>query len=105
YYYEPIWWSGKDWIEVSNIVPAFHKANFRNGYLMRWHIEYPSDYFDDASIKLTTEENIKKAKATRAQNRKTFIDNMNSFLAGIENTGRAIFSSYEINRAAQKEFP
>lgn len=105
YYFEPTWWGGKEWISTANAVPRFHNANLRNGYTLRWHIEYPKDYFDSSPAVANSKEDIKKSQDKRKTRKREFIRQVNEMLAGYENAGRALFTSYEINRALGKDFP
>jgi len=105
YYYHPMWWGGRDWIETANSVPRFHNANFRNGYTIRWHVQYPSDYFKHRTSADMTKQAIRKAKETERERKSDFISRMNELLAGVENTGRAVYTSYELNKTIAKEYP
>lgn len=105
YYYTPSWWGGATWIEVANTIPSFHKNNIRNGYSIRFHIEYPSDYFGDTGSHAVNTGDVKKAKEKYESMKQRFLDHMNKWLAGDDNAGRSLFSSYEINRQMGKDFP
>lgn len=69
YYYSPSWWGGENWIDLANVIPKFHKANIRNGYVIRLHIEYPKDYFDDSTLSRGTEVEKQKADEKRINNK------------------------------------
>jgi len=105
YYYGPAWWGSRHWISIANCIPLFHQANLDQGYNIRYHIEVPFDYFMDYSLNATTAEEIEnqlqKADAAKAD----FLERINGFLAGVENSGKAIFTFYEINKALGKAFP
>ena len=105
YYYDPAWWSARHWIAIANCIPLFHQANLDQGYNIRYHIEVPFDYFTDYSINAVTVEEIanqeQKADAAKAE----FLTKINAFLSGVENSGKAIFTFYEINKALGKDFP
>ena len=105
YYYDPAWWGARHWISIANCIPLFHQANLDQGYNIRYHIEVPFDYFTDYSINAVTEteiaEQLQKADAAKAE----FLKKINAFLSGIENSGKAIFTFYEINKALGKDFP
>lgn len=104
-YYCPSYWSGKTWIELANSIPEFHKNNLLNSYSIKYHIQIPKSYFDQKNSISTSEKNREKAAEELKRAKQKLIDELNSFLAGVENTGRAFFSSYELNMAAGKEFP
>lgn len=101
----PTWWGGRAWIECANAIPIFHINNLRNGYTIRWHIEIPKDYFWDYTAATTTQKEKDNAKQKETQAKQEFLQRLNSFLAGFEQAGRAIITDYEINKAANKDFP
>lgn len=105
YYYEPAWWGGREWIELANCIPEFHLANLKHGYTIRYHIQYRSDYFNVEPKGDGSDESIKSAQDATKQNRQAFVDKMNKFLAGLDNTGRAVYTAFEFDRALQKEIP
>jgi hypothetical protein len=105
YYFIPRWWGGKDWIILSNRVPVFHNRNLDNGYLIRWHIEIPKDYFRDYSAAMQAAGDMETTKVKETEARKKFLKKLNEFLAGEDGAGRAVITEYEINRQLGKEFP
>jgi hypothetical protein len=104
YYFWPPYWGGKEWIELSNIIPKFHKSNLTNGYTVRFHIEIPKGYFS-AKGTYSTESEQKKALEEAQAREQEFIDNMNKFLSGTDNAGRAVYTKYDIEAYTNKEFP
>jgi hypothetical protein len=105
YYYIPRWWGGKNWIELSNCIPTFHMNNLKHGYTIRYHIQIPKDYFRDNTSPQQTPDQRKAAISKENEAKQAFLSKLNKFLAGLTNTGRAIITDYEINRAVGKEFP
>lgn len=105
YYFIPRWWGGKDWIFLSNRVPVFHNRNLDNGYIIRWHIEVPKDYFRDYTAAQQTPDDITTSKKREDDARKLFIRKLNQFLAAEEGAGRAVITEYEINKQLGKDFP
>lgn len=105
YYFTPSWQGSRDWAELMNIIPIFHQHNLKNGYTLRWHIKIPKDYFLDGNLDAMTKDDQAAAIKKEDALRKAFISKMNKYLAGLENTGRAIYTEFEINRAVGKEFP
>lgn len=95
-YWHPSYWGGKEWIELSNEIPKFHKANILNGYTVRVHIEIPQGYFLDKSKYQDAQGNDKKMKkciAKAEQAEQEFLDTVNSILAGADNAGRAVITT------------
>lgn len=105
YYYIPRWWGGKDWIVLSNRVPVFHNKNLDNGYVIRWHIEVPKDYFRDYTSQAQSPEDIESTKKKESDARRKFLSKLNQFLAAEEGAGRAVITDYEINKQIGKDFP
>lgn len=105
YYYTPSWWGSEEWIRLANCIPEFHQSNLSNGYALRWHIEIPKGYFAGKAPKSGNEEDLKKAKSELEKAKKKFIDDMDKLLKGANKAGRSIFTTYEINKHAQKAYP
>lgn len=106
YYPIPSWRGSKDWIEMANFIAPFHKANLQNGYNIRWHCQVPHDYFlDYEAYNIATDEEKVSLKNAAQEAEQKFMDDVNEFLAGIANAGRTVWTKYEIDRAAAKEFP
>jgi len=94
YYFHPAYWGGEEWIDLANRIPVFHKSNIKNGYTIRWHIKIPKDYFLDkvAYNAATTEKERKTCIDNSQTSKQKFIDDMNKFLSGEDNAGRAIYT-------------
>ncbi len=105
YYYIPSWWGSKTWIELANKIPLFHKYNLEHGYNIRYHIEIPKGYFRGKTTGDLSGKALKDAKAAEADAKRKFIDQMNRFLAGVQNAGRAVYTDYELNVQLGKDFP
>lgn len=105
YYYEPPWWGGREWIELANCIPEFHRANLKHGYTIRYQIMYRSDYFNVTPEERNSEEARKQAKKEAKKRKDDFIDKMNDFLAGLANTGRAVYTKYDFDKGQMKEIP
>lgn len=107
YYFDPAWWGGREWIELSNAIPEFHIANLKNGFNIRFHVKVPKDYFKQYSSESQV-SNIKpddgKNKQAIADARQQLMDRINNWLAGQLNAGRAFFSSYRMSMKDGKEF-
>lgn len=108
YYASPAWWGARKWYELANKIPVFHLCNLENGYLIRYHVEMPKDYFLD-KMKLTRangDKNVmKQVLDEETAKREAFMERVNEMLAGAENAGRALFTEYEINKQMGKEYP
>ncbi len=83
-YYPKCKWHGLlDWIKLSNKIPVWHFNGIENGYHIKYHIKIPLSYFDKFPIEKREEEK----QRMRTQ--------MNEWLAGAENVGKA-FVSYKV---------
>ena len=105
-YFHPTYWGGSEWIELANVIPKFHKSNMKNGYVLRYHIEIPADYFLNTTKYQKVKSNSIKAKKCidRAKAKKQkFINDLNQILAGHDNAGRTITSSKKFD-ALSKEY-
>lgn len=107
YYFTPDWWGGAKWIEVANLIPIFHLSNLKHGYTIRYHIRIPKSYFFDWAAYDQAQTDEARKMVTDAANtaEKAFIDDMNKFLAGAENTGRAVFTKTDYEKHLGKELP
>lgn len=104
YYYEPSWWGGRTWIELANCIPEFHYWNMKHGYTLRWHVQIPKGFFLNKAKFQKGEKFRKEALAEEKIAKAQFQEKCNKYLAGIENTGRAVFTDYDINKNLGKEY-
>lgn len=107
YYYTPTWWGSRKWVQLANCIPEFHLANIQNGYTIRFHVQFPKDYFVDKNVKpgILTDDDKKKIITDAQKKKKAFMEKMNAYLAGLKNTGRAIFTTYDVQKAIGNTFP
>lgn len=102
YYPIPVYWGGRHWITLSNIIPLFHEANLKHGSAPRFHIVFPHDYFwDYAAMNATTEgtDEYQKILKNAEEKEKQFIADFNETMVGVGNTGRPIATKSEIIEA------
>jgi hypothetical protein len=107
YYPIPVWRGGKDWIELSNMIPEFHINNMLNGYSIRFHIMIPAGYFLDYEKYNACTNEAEKQTVLNASKKaeQDFMDDVNRWLAGIAAAGRTLFTKYEFEQATGKEYP
>lgn len=107
YYPIPVWRGGKDWIEMSNMIPEFHINNILNGYSIRFHIKIPTGYFLDYERwnACTTDEERAACKTEEQHQEQAFMNDVNKFLAGLDNAGRALFTKFEFETVTGKAYP
>lgn len=95
YYSRPYWWSvfASGWYDFSSAIPVYKKALIKNQMTLRYVI-YIKDTFWDKLYKakgLTTDEE-------KAQCREDFLKEMNDFLAGEENAGKAFVAEFRYDK-------
>lgn len=87
FYAFPSWWCSRDWIEVANLIPLFHKSGLQNGYNIKYLIKMPMDYFDKEGGKDLTPKEVKAKWAT-------FGENMRKWLSGVDNVNKGMLVRY-----------
>lgn len=107
YYCHPAYWGGEEWIDLSNQIPKFHKANILNGYSIRFHIEIPKNAFLDKNkymhaLSENDQAMVAACYAEEEAKKSEFISQMNSLLAGKENAGRTIYTYFDHDDAGTK---
>lgn len=92
YYPIPAYWGTKHWIDLANIIPLFHLANLQHMAAPRFLLIIPHDYFLDyeAYNAATDEEGRAKVLATAKDKKQAFLDDFNSLVSGVGNTGRTL---------------
>lgn len=95
YYGIQPWHSAANWIGFANKIPVWMDSNIKNSYNIKYHIEYPDNYFD-----YTKGWPDDKRKAERER----VFDEMDKWLAGQKNTGKAFYSRRMRNPLDNKEY-
>jgi len=99
YYNKPWWWSifESGWYDFACAIPELKKALLRNQVAVRFHVKIKSSFFED----LFTSEGIvtKEGKLAR---RTQVLEDLDTFLSGSENAGKAFISTFKYN-AGSKE--
>lgn len=104
YYNVPVWYGSRSWIELANSIVKFHQSNIKHGYVIRFHIQIPKDYFYEQPITGAAEELI-KARDNAIEKKNTFINKLNDLLAGQEQAGRSIVTEFDFDVALKTEYP
>lgn len=107
YYYSPAYWGSRNWIQLANTIPIFHISNLKNGYVLRYHIKFPKDYFihSHKSLNALTEAERKKVMKNATTKRETFMRKLNKILAGEKNAGRTLYTTYDVQRNLSEKYP
>ncbi|MBN8820771.1 MULTISPECIES: hypothetical protein [unclassified Spirosoma] len=87
FYAFPSWWCSRDWIEVANLIPLFHKSGLQNGYNIKYVIKMPKDYFDKEGGKDLEPKAIQKKWAQ-------FGENLKNWLSGVDNVNKSLLVRY-----------
>ncbi len=87
FYAFPSWWCSRDWIEVANLIPLFHKSGLKNGYNIKYLIKMPKDYFDMEGNRTLEPEEIRKKWAE-------FSNGLKGWLSGVDNVNKSLLVRY-----------
>lgn len=103
-YYQSAFWHStyeSGWLEIATQVPAFKKALFNNSISIKYHIQIPTNYweikFKEKWQQFTKEE--QEAERTRTYN------DIENYLVGAINAGKALKSTYYYDADMGKEYP
>lgn len=104
YYNSPAWLGSKEWIELANSIVRFHQSNIRHGYVIRFHIRIPKDYFYTAP---TTDaaDALQKSQDEAVEKKREFIGKLNDLLSGKDQAGRSIVTEFDFDAALKTEYP
>ncbi len=95
YYSRPYWWSvfASGWYDFSSAIPVYKKALIKNQMTLRYVIYIKDSFWDKLykSQNLTTDDK-------KAESRENFLKEMNDFLAGEENAGKAFVSEFRYDK-------
>jgi hypothetical protein len=91
YYGLPAWWSIflSGWYDFACAIPEFKKALIRNSMVIKYHVKIREGFWD----KLFNSEGITEQPLKVARKRK-FLEDMNKFLSGAENSGKSFISEF-----------
>ena len=100
YYPFPYYWSffNSGWYDIKQLIPAGKKAKFKNGLILKYHIEINAKYWDH----ICDEENITDPELRTARIIKEK-ENIKSFLAGMENSGKVWFSGFYVDPTGKEQ--
>ncbi|WP_026995838.1 hypothetical protein [Flectobacillus major] len=87
FYAYPTWWCAKEWIELANLIPMFHKSGIQNGYNIKYLIRMPVDYFDAQGGKSLDEKD-------RSKKWSDFSDRLSGWMAGQKNVNKSMIVKY-----------
>jgi len=102
YYAKPAWHSVIDsgWLDVSNNIPKLKQSLLKNAMSLRYHIRIPKNYWSDKY-----KDYDKLTPDRQKEIRQEELEQMNEFLTGVENAGKAFISHYGIDKRTGNEIP
>lgn len=102
-YYQSAMWHGaysNGWIDIANEIPRFKTAMFKNQMSIKYLIKIPYDYWENL---------FKQANVTGQDERRalmqTKLQEVNDFLTGTTNSGKAFVSHFGTDPMSKKELP
>ena len=95
YYTRPYWWSviASGWYDFSSAIPVYKKALIKNQMTLKYIVYIKLNFWD----KLFKNQGITEDKK-KAECKELFLQNMNDFLSGEENAGKAFISEFSYDK-------
>ncbi|MGB1301822.1 MAG: hypothetical protein ACPG5O_11455 [Pseudoalteromonas tetraodonis] len=85
---------GNGWLEVALAVPALKKALFQNQMSIKYHVEIPEGYW---RAKYSVDKWTNYSNSEKDRLRGETLDRINEWLTGVENTGKALITFYDVD--------
>lgn len=85
YYQKPPWYSliESGWYDFAIAIPKFKKALMTNQMTIKYHVEYPADYFETVFQQEGITDDKKKKERIKEE-----YENLEKYLTGFDNTGK-----------------
>src|SRR5690606_20920420 len=99
-YYSLAFWDGvrsNGWLEISNSIPEYKRAIFKNQSSIKYHVQIPMSYWNQKYPKWNTFTELERTKAVNDQ-----LDEMDAYLTGSDNAMRTFVSFFNVNRQTGK---
>lgn len=87
------------WLDFANNIPKLMHAINKNGMLLKYHIQIPSNYWSD---KFPEWDNMDMTERSKIQS--TEFDLMDSFLKGTKNAGSSFISHFKVDPSSGKSY-
>lgn len=81
----PYWYPTVEWFRLASKIPAWHSFGMDNGYGVRHHVQIPKSWLEQFPV------------AERETKKEEVREEMDKFLSGSKNNGKAFFSTYSNN--------
>ena len=89
------WHAGHNWITFANSIPVWMSANINKSYNIKYHIQYPDNYFDYLKEQYATPEEREEAKDL-------FFAGFDNMLAGADAAQTTIYTPYSLDPVTGK---
>jgi len=99
-YYSLAFWDGvrsNGWLEISNSIPEYKRAIFKNQSSIKYHVQIPMTYWENKYPKWKSMTMDERTKAVDDQ-----LDEMDNYLTGSENAMRTFVSFFNVNKQTGK---
>ncbi|WP_333802562.1 hypothetical protein [Sphingobacterium multivorum] len=102
-YYSLAHWDGvrsNGWLEISNSIPSYKRAIFRNQAAIKYHVKISMSYWLTKYPKWASMGEAERTKAVNDQ-----YDEMDKYLTGTENAMKTFVSFFDINKLNGTSIP
>lgn len=99
YYATPDWKSALEsgWINIAHKIPAFLNKAYENAMSLMWHVQIPSNYWDNKFPKAIY-KNVDERKALI----QAYMEDFEKELTNVENANKSLFTQYYIDESGKK---
>lgn len=103
YYELAIWDSVRQngWMSIDRMVPKLKESIFKNQAVLKYHVKIPAIYFE---LKHGKEKWVQMKPEKKQESMNEELDKMDTFLAGVENSGKAYVSIVQYMGGQKFEF-
>ena len=88
------------WVDTVNAIPNYKKHLMENQMTIKYHVQIPSSYW---SINFKDWEG--KSDEDRDACKQEVLETLENFLSGVENSGKAFISQFDLDEITKKELP
>lgn len=107
YYSYPLWWSNKKWVKIAQSIPEMKAAIYANSMRPKYKITIYQEFWDNLFIGDGPNQKASYGDYSedQIQSKKNEVyDQIDNYLSGAENAGKAIFADGYIDKVNGKEF-
>lgn len=100
YYPQPLWYSAKNWVDLAKSIPSLKNAMLKNEITVKYLVTISSGYWKRIHVKWDT---YTPERRQEIMSRK--LEEIDNYLAGIENTHKSIITSSYYDPVTKQEIP